>query len=142
MKFDWSSYLKLAETLFDEVTNSLRQANSTLLDEAKIRSSISRAYYSTFCLARNYLRDIEGDSKLRTDKVGIHEYVIKELESSKNADRRYLGQCLSRLRGLRNEVDYEDYIASNLLIPKAKQTLKDANKVIELLDKLTSSQKP
>ncbi|WP_229495364.1 HEPN domain-containing protein [Nostoc mirabile] len=134
--------MELAQTLFDEVTNSLGQTNSSSINEAKIRSSISRAYYSAFCLVRNYLRDIEGYSNLKTDKIGIHEYVIKELESSKNADRRYLGQCLSRLRGLRNEVDYEDYIASNLLIPKAKQTLKDANKVIELLNKLTSSQKP
>lgn len=48
MKFDWSSYLKLAETLFDEVTNSSRQSNSSSMDEAKIRSSVSRAYYSVF----------------------------------------------------------------------------------------------
>lgn len=142
MKFDWSSYLKLAETLFDEVTNSSRQSNSSSMDEAKIRSSVSRAYYSAFCLARNYLRDIEGHTNLKTDKVSIHEYVIKQLGISKDKDRRYLGECLSRLRGLRNEVDYEDYIASHLLIAKAKQTLKDANKVIELLNELTSRQKP
>ncbi|MEH2158810.1 HEPN domain-containing protein [Nostoc sp.] len=142
MKFDWSSYLKLAQTLFDEVSNSLGQANSSSINEAKIRSSISRAYYSAFCLVRNYLRDVEEYSNLKTDKLAVHEYIIKELENSKDKDRRYLGQCLYRLRGLRNEVDYQDYIAFHLLTTKATQAFKDAEKIMQLLDKFTNSQKP
>ena len=108
MKFDCSSYLEIAQSLFDEVNNSLNQANNFLTNEAKIRSSISRAYYSVFCLVRNYLRDIEGDNNLHTLKVNVHDYVIKNLLDSKDADRRYFGQCLDRLRINRNEADYQD----------------------------------
>ncbi|WP_071191136.1 HEPN domain-containing protein [Trichormus sp. NMC-1] len=137
MKFDWSSYLEVAETLYNEVISTSNQANSASINEAKIRSCISRAYYSAFCLTRNYLRDFEGYTNLRTLKVGVHTYVITELLGSKERDFIKLGQTLERLRLLRVEVDYEDYIAPNLLISKAKQAIKDAKNVVQLLEKFT-----
>jgi uncharacterized protein (UPF0332 family) len=142
MKFDWLSYLEVAETLYNEVISTSNQANSASINEAKIRACISRAYYSAFCLTRNYLRDFEGYDNLKTLKYSVHEYVITELKSyTKNRDFGKLGEILERLRLLRCEVDYEDYIAANTLISKAKQAIKDAKKVIDLLNKFTSGKK-
>ncbi|MTJ11793.1 HEPN domain-containing protein [Anabaena sp. UHCC 0187] len=141
MKFDWLSYLEVAQTLYNEVINTSNQGNSASIDEAKIRSCISRAYYSAFCSTRNYLRDFEGYSNLIGLTRGVHEYVIQELKSSKERDFIILGQTLERLRSLRNEVDYEDSIVSYRLIPKAEQALKNAKNLFQLLDKLTSNKK-
>jgi len=55
MTFDWSEYLKLAQELAGQTVSPANE-------EAKLRSSVSRAYYAAFCKARNYLRDIEGCS--------------------------------------------------------------------------------
>lgn len=141
MKFDWLSYLEVAETLYNEVISTSNQANSASINEAKIRSCISRAYYSAFCLTRNYLRDFEGYSNLKTLKFSVHEYVIEELGNSKKRDFNKLGDILDRLRLSRVEVDYQDMVSFNL-ISKAKIAIVDAKKVVQLLQKFSSNQKP
>lgn len=141
MKFDWLSYLEVAETLYNEVISTSNQANSASINEAKIRSCISRAYYSAFCLTRNYLRDFEGYSNLKTLKFNVHEYVIEELGNSKKRDLNKLGNILDRLRLSRVEVDYQDMVSFNL-ISKAKIAIVDAKKVVQLLQKFSSNQKP
>ena len=141
MKFDWSNYLEVAETLYNEVISTSNQANSASINEAKVRSCISRAYYSAFCLTRNYLRDFEGYSNLKTLKFSVHNYVIEELRNSKKRDFNKLGIILERLREYRVEVDYQDMVSFNL-ISKAKIAIVDAKKVVQLLQKLTSNQKP
>ena len=68
MKFDWEEYFNLAKEL----------AGTT--EEAKLRSAVSRAYYSAFCLARNYLRDIQQDPRLSRNKtydINDHQYVAE-----------------------------------------------------------------
>lgn len=141
MKFDWSNYLEVAETLYNEVISTSNQANSASINEAKVRSCISRAYYSAFCLTRNYLRDFEGYSNLKTLKFSVHEYVIEELRNSKKRDFKNLGIILERLREYRVEVDYQDMVSFNL-ISKAKIAIVDAKKVVQLLQKFSSNQKP
>ena len=71
MRFDWSEYLNLAQEL--AATNSDSSGNR----EAKLRAAISRAYYSTFSLAQNYLRDIEKDQTLldKNRDINKHQYV-------------------------------------------------------------------
>ncbi|MDB9457712.1 HEPN domain-containing protein [Dolichospermum circinale CS-1225] len=141
MKFDWSNYLEVAETLYNEVISTSNQANSASINEAKVRSCISRAYYSAFCLTRNYLRDFEGYSNLKTLKFNVHNYVIEELRNSKKRDFNKLGIILERLREYRVEVDYQDMVSFNL-ISKAKIAIVDAKKVVQLLQKFSSNQKP
>jgi uncharacterized protein (UPF0332 family) len=141
MKFDWLSHLEVAETLYNEVISTSNQANSASINEAKIRSCISRAYYSAFCLTRNYLRDFEGYSNLKTLKFSVHEYVIEELGNSKKRDFNKLANILDRLRLSRVEVDYQDMVSFNL-ISKAKIAIVDAKKVVQLLQKFSSNQKP
>ncbi len=140
MKFDWLSYLEVAETLYNEVISTSNQANSASINEAKVRSCISRTYYSAFCLTRNYLRDFEGYSNLKTLRFSVHNYVIEELRNSKKRDFNKLRIILERLREYRVEVDYQDMVSSNL-ISKAKIAIVDAKKVVQLLQKFSSNQK-
>ncbi|MBW4547451.1 MAG: DNA-binding protein [Symplocastrum torsivum CPER-KK1] len=132
MCFNWSKYLDLAQ--------ELASSNSSESNEAKLRSSISRAYYAAFCKARIYLRDIEQDPRLQRDKYStkhfnVHEYVIEDLRSRKNKEERELfqiGEYLFRLRRRRNNADYDDFIHS--LPSVVQQSLKEAEFAILKLD--------
>jgi uncharacterized protein (UPF0332 family) len=125
MKFDWSSYLEVAETLYHEAISTSNQANSASINEAKIRSCISRAYYSSFCLVRNYLRDLEGYSELINLELDVHRYIInKILLISQDTNFINLGKDLRSLRNLRNKVDYEDEIPFHDLSANAIKALK------------------
>ena len=105
MKFDWSEYFKL--------THELLKID---IDEAKQRSSISRAYYAAFGRARNYLRDYLGDSRLSRKilDINVHQYVAEEFYryDRKNKKMIEIGRDLGILRSFRNKVDYEDVIFS------------------------------
>ena len=133
MRFDWSEYLNLAQEL--AATNSDSSANS----EAKLRSAISRAYYSTFCLARNYLRDIEKDPRLsrKNRDINEHQYVAEEFiyHPTKMKNMVRIGENLSRLRELRNKADYEDTLYN--LQNAVKNALMLAQNIISALNELT-----
>jgi uncharacterized protein (UPF0332 family) len=127
MKFDWEEYFNLAKEL----------AGTT--EEAKLRSAVSRAYYSAFCLARNYLRDIEQDPTLSRNKtydINVHKYVADEFihHKSKSKTMREIGNDLNRLRPRRNNADYEDTMFN--LPTQATTALKLADNIIALLSKL------
>lgn len=101
MTFDWSEYLKLAQELAGHIASPVSQ-------EAKLRSSVSRAYYAAFCSARNYLSDTEGRMIPSTGQA--HVYVRNEFKSSSDRRRKSIGEDLNRLRVRRNKVDYEDSV--------------------------------
>lgn len=133
--FDWSKYLDLAK----ELANS----NSEESNEAKLRSSISRAYYAAFCKARIYLRDIEKDPRLQPNRNltvdNVHRYVIEEFRSKKEKELVQIGENLARLRRHRNNADYEDFISN---LPSAvKQAMKQAELTIGKLDACSSPPK-
>lgn len=133
MRFDWSEYLNLAQEL--AATNSDSSANR----EAKLRSAISRAYYSTFCLARNYLRDIEKDPRLsrKNRDINEHQYVAEEFiyHPTKMKNMVKIGENLSRLREMRNKADYEDTMFN--LQREARNALVLAENIISALSNLT-----
>ena len=132
-RFEWSEFLNLAQEL--AATNSDSSANR----EAKLRSAISRAYYSTFCLARNYWRDIEKDPRLfrKNRDINEHLYVAEEFiyHPTKMKNMVKIGENLSRLRELRNKADYEDTIFN--LQKEARNALVLAENIISALSKLT-----
>ena len=137
MKFDWSSYLEVAKTLYHEAISTSNQANSASINEAKIRSCISRAYYSSFCLVKNYLRDVEGYSELINLELDVHKYIInKILLISQDTNFINLGKDLRSLRNLRNKVDYEDEIPFHDLSANAIKALKCAERINRLLEKI------
>jgi len=133
MRFDWSEYLNLAQEL--AATNSDSSPNR----EAKLRSAISRAYYSTFGLAQNYLREIDKDPILfsKNRNINKHQYVAEAFiyHRSKNKNMVKIGENLSRLRGIRNNADYEDTMFN--LPTQATSALKLADNIIALLSNLT-----
>ena len=124
MTFDWSEYLKLAQELAG-------QAVGPAEEEAKLRSSVSRAYYAAFCKARNYLRDIKGDFSIPSTGAA-HGYVISVFKSSSDRLGRKVGDDLDRLRIRRTKVDYDDSVTGLLSI--AKISLKSAQDVISALN--------
>jgi uncharacterized protein (UPF0332 family) len=128
MKFDWSEYFYLAKELAETSK------------EAELRSAVSRAYYSAFCLARNYLRDIQLDPRLswhKTYDINAHQYVAEKFiyNQSKSQTMIEIGQNLNRLRKMRNKADYEDTIF--YLKKEARTALMLAQNIISALSKLT-----
>ena len=122
MTFDWSEYLKLAQELAGQTVSPANE-------EAKLRSSVSRAYYAAFCKARNYLRDIEGRSIPSTPEA--HRYVRDKFKNSPDRLRRKIGDGLDRLRIRRNRVDYEDSVTG--LPSMAIMSLKLTQDIISML---------
>ena len=128
MKFDWSVYFNLAKELAETSK------------EAELRSAVSRAYYSAFCLARNYLRDIQQGPRLwrkKTYDINAHQYVADEFmhHQSKSQIMIEIGKDLTRLRKMRNKADYEDTIFN--LKREARTALMLAHNIILALSNLT-----
>ena len=103
MKFNWSEYLDLAKELAG-------MKNINVSDEAKLRSSISRAYYASYCKLYSYLRDVEKDDSLPKGEEahGGHKYVRNKFLDSEEEVHRQIGQNLSRLLTDRIKADYYD----------------------------------
>ena len=127
MKFDWSEYFNLANELIKTDAN-----------EAKQRSSISRAYYAAFCIAKNYLRDNLGDPSLskKNPDINLHQYVAKEFREidPRNKKMTEIARDLTLLRTLRNNADYEDTIFS--LQKNTQMSLQLAQNIIDNVNKL------
>jgi len=124
MMFDWSDYLDLAKELAGQTAGQATE-------EAKLRSSVSRACYAAFCRARNYLRD-ECCSIPLTGKA--HLIVRDEFKLSTDKQHRKIGQNLDRLRIDRNKVDYDDSVTG--LASMVTMDLTMALKVISTLNTL------
>ena len=91
MSFDWKDYVYLAEDLLNQT------------EESYLRSSISRAYYGVFCMARN-----KKDYKNYTGSDNIHWKVINEYKSSSSRNEQNIGRILDSLRKSRNDADYNE----------------------------------
>ena len=126
MRFDWGKYLTLAQDWADLSKGHVNK-------EALLRSAISRAYYASFCKARNHLRDIEKERGLGKS-LQVHQLVIERFERSDSKAKKDIGTALDRLRKIRNIADYQDMFHD--LEATALQSLQYAEEVIESLDKL------
>lgn len=87
MSFDWESYLLLSEELAKRP------------EESCLRSSLSRAYYGVFCIARNK----KGYKMYKGSN--IHSKVINEYKQDKTL--KEIGWNLDELRKARNSADYD-----------------------------------
>lgn len=97
MSFDWADYLKVAQELAGQCGIADRR-------DAKLRSSISRAYYAVFCLARRYLTTRES----ATIPAGgeAHEVVERKFRLVNPS----VAENIKRLRIARNRADYNDEV--------------------------------
>jgi len=127
--FSWSDYLVLAQELADPISVSA----ST---EARLRASISRAYYAAFCSARNHLRDVDGDALAATKTRGVHEYVRRAFKKSPTPARQRIGSDLSRLWRARISADYHDVFPG--LESRTTVTLTYGSRVLYNLASLSS----
>jgi uncharacterized protein (UPF0332 family) len=148
MSFDWSEYLRLAiEISSSSLGSSLSPPKANA--ESKQRSAISRAYYASFILTRNYLIDYLHNKKplylpdlhtlqmLRSSdlsqKSKLHRSVrIYLKEYHPDPKFKDMGKDLDKLRIYRNNADYDDIFAENLE-EKCKFALKTAEKIIAKL---------
>ncbi len=126
MSFDWAEYFDLSRYLAG--TNSAPPS-----DEAKLRSAISRAYYATFCKARNLLRDKLPD-KTFPQGENVHWYVQKEFERRHDRVSKDIGDHLRNLKRYREQADYEDNFPQ--LLETTKKALYRAGSALRQLDNL------
>ncbi|CVK17528.1 HEPN domain-containing protein [Sporomusa sphaeroides] len=131
--FDWSNYLTFAQ----EICGKNNGQNPC--QEAKMRCAISRAYYSAFCNARNFLKDNGVDLP---DDAKVHEVVKSQFNKSANETYQQIGENLNRLRIARNKADYNNkyYInnrAATNLVGEAIKSISYCETVISKLHKLS-----
>ena len=98
MSFDWHLYIQQAAVLL------VRYDQNTSLREASLRTSISRAYYGAFCLARNHL----AATGVRIPKTDVHTFVRNAHRRSGTKAGKVIAIQLRRLRRRRNGADYRD----------------------------------
>jgi uncharacterized protein (UPF0332 family) len=129
MSFDWREYSSLADEL-----GGVPSAPPPASEEAKLRAAISRFYYSVFCRARNFLRDVDGDRGIPRGGE-CHEYVQRAFFRSNDRTRKAVGTKLDRLRKTRNRVDYDDVLSFNLSVTftKTKREAGDCSRKLEFL---------
>jgi hypothetical protein len=122
MNFDWSHYLDLAIELYE-------QAESSGHCDANWRSSISRAYYATYHLSCQLLKDKWGI--LLPASVSAHGQIVDELCKK----RQYsIAWKLARLRVDRNIADYKDTFADLETI--VKKDIKRAKRIASVLNRI------
>jgi hypothetical protein len=94
MPFDWKGFLSFA--------HNLQQQAATLPEpEPLLRSAVSRAYFGTYCHARNYAKDyLKFNPREDADDHGRLRAHLKDRRRKGDADR------LEQLRQLRNNADY------------------------------------
>jgi hypothetical protein len=128
--FTWHAFLELATELGRDSDN-----------EAKMRSSISRAYYAAYCNARNYM--INNDHNMIPSNVPVHQYVIdyfgglKKESKTPTRKRSEIAITLGRMKKRRANADYEDqFPVGNLVILNSvtKQTLLESKRVLSIID--------
>jgi uncharacterized protein (UPF0332 family) len=126
MSFDWSDFLKLAESL-------ARAERASSLEEAALRSAVSRAYYAAYCASRNHARDLGEIILTRGSKD--HGIVQDHYQHSRVRDYQKIGAWLERLRDNRNCADYDDVLQENLK-SLTQSSLAQARNVFRLLNGL------
>ena len=122
MSFDWCDFLVLAREL-------QKQAATSIGPEAWLRSSLSRAYYAAFQIARQDLR-LKG-RYVPGPRDNVHAYVRDAYKQDGDPSRRKIGMHLDRLRQDRNAADYEEVVSG--LEPMASSALILAKRVLASL---------
>jgi len=102
MSFDWREFLNLAKELCGVQCTPAS-------DEAKWRTSVSRAYYAAFCEARNYLTDVEGLDVPEGPEA--HGFVSRAFAGRNEKGLRRISSRLDGLRDYRNKADYDNWVS-------------------------------
>ncbi len=120
MAFDWQEYFKLAEELCESKS------------EAKIRSSISRAYYAVFNISKQIIEKVDPFEK--APSLDAHKWLIDYFNKSQDKFANILSENIKELRNARNKADYK---SPHISVQEAKQALKLAELIIKKLEKFS-----
>lgn len=113
MNFDWSLYLELAKEL----------ANRS--DDSAKRSAVSRAYYSAYNTASDFLKA----NNIAVDTTrGVHERVWNAYIKSAKVECQVIGNSGFRLKNARTDADY--YPDKKFPEDRVKHHLEEAERVI------------
>ena len=98
-----------------------------------LRSAMSRAYYSAFIGARNFLRE-RREIGLR-GSAEDHRLVRDRFMQSTDRTRKQIGVWLGRLSATRGKADYEDVFVGSL-VKSAEASLQAARYLLDSLRRL------
>jgi uncharacterized protein (UPF0332 family) len=126
--FDWMDYLKLAESL---ITDTNIPAG---LEEAKLRSMVSRAYYAVYHKARTLL---EKYFAVQISREHSQSDVIKEYKEGGDIRCIDVGDRLNTLFKTRKTADYENKMYIN--IRQAKVIIQNCRETIQLIRDIEQS---
>ena len=129
MSFDWHEYLVLARELAGSPT-------VPSIEEARLRSAISRAYYAAFGRARLHLSAVEGDTGIPATSEA-HQQVGDNFAANPDPLHRLIGEHLRTLRLNRNLADYGPSVRGLSGITRA--SLEMAYWVLQGIDHLPDS---
>ncbi|MEM6612682.1 MAG: hypothetical protein AAF652_10600, partial [Cyanobacteria bacterium P01_C01_bin.72] len=98
MIFDWTEYYSIVEDSTQDLLDKLGNHGKSvpvlkMRDAARLRSCISRVYYSAFCSTRNYLRDeldypeMSGFGQNR-EKLNLHRQIPEILGHENSRELR------------------------------------------------------
>jgi len=134
MSFNWEEYLKFAQQLVQEAQGN---SQNPLANEVAYRNAISRAYYSAFNKAREYLLTTTIYNPSRGDS---HTHLILAYSNSIFRERKALAPKLSRMKDMRVRADYfgnfYDPTISRVREPLpeiAKKTVAEARDVLTMI---------
>lgn len=97
MSFDWMKFWHLSDEL-------VKSGSQPVLDEAKLRSAVSRAYYAAYNVAFSYLKS-HAQHPIGSDK---HKATYERFKKFTDSRRKSIGNSLERLRNSRVIADYDD----------------------------------
>lgn len=123
MPFRWSEYLDLADWLSISAGNRTTPA---ALEEAVLRSAISRAYYASFHASKAL---VVSRGEYQSTGLGTeHGEVIRVYQAHNAQPRKQIGTWLLRLRDRRRRADYDDAVVTTSVMAGA--ALADAHRIL------------
>jgi uncharacterized protein (UPF0332 family) len=114
--FDWAEYLDFARHLVQADTST----------EAELRSAISRAYYASFHIARDYL--IQAQHLNPLSRQHVHREVWRVLRTNPHLEAVAAAERGFRLLAFRRKADYEGRYP--LLSHEARRAIREAEQII------------
>ena len=103
MSYQWDEHIAVAEHIL---------AGGNYSSEAATRNAISRAYYAAFCHLRNWA---EANTAFRA--FGDAEDHGRLTDHFRTMGQRDVAAKLDRLRGRRNQCDYDNELSEGLAAP-------------------------
>jgi HEPN domain-containing protein len=137
MSFEWTVFKDNAQRFYEL---GLEQTERPEISEGLFRSCISRAYYSAYQYAKEYLINIGSYYPSQDESRSDHIYVINRFNLVKDQKASFIFNDLNWLRRYRVASDYSKAFEVQGQKPNteksAKEALNAANRVIENIKKL------